>query len=343
MIFKIDKHKNKAHPEMRVAFVCYSPNGSYSSFIKADYKIISKYFYTYIVSYRRMWDSLAMMMIIWRSDVSLTWFAGGHAFLAVLFSKILRKKAIIIAGGFDVAYVPEINYGRFTQSWHKKMFTQFALNYADLVLSVSDFTKTDVLSHSKPKNIITLYNGIDTNKFKRWGEKCNLVITVASGSGNIIKLKGLSSFIMAATYIPEAKFVVLGLSETDMRTLKTLNPPRNMKLFGSVSQEVLIKWYQKAKVYCQLSYRESFGMALAEAMSCECVPVVTKRGALQEVVGDTGFYVPYGNPDATAKAIKKALNSSENLGKKSRERVENMFSIEKRATGLVETIRGYNN
>jgi len=30
-------------------------------------------------------------------------------------------------------------------------------------------------------------------------------------------------------------------------------------------------------------------MALAEAMCCECVPVVTKKGALPEVVGDTGL------------------------------------------------------
>ncbi|MHA1664403.1 MAG: hypothetical protein ACTSVW_01050 [Candidatus Njordarchaeales archaeon] len=48
-------------------------------------------------------------------------------------------------------------------------------------------------------------------------------------------------------------------------------------------------------------------------MSCCCVPVVTRRYALPEVVGDTGFYVPYYDPKSTAEAIKKALRSNKGM------------------------------
>ncbi|MFC1938017.1 glycosyltransferase, partial [Chloroflexota bacterium] len=86
------------------------------------------------------------------------------------------------------------------------------------------------------------------------------------------------------------------------------------------------------------SYHESFGLSLAEAMACECVPVITGNAALPELVGDTGFYVPYGDPKATAEAIKKALKSD--AGKKARERVKRLFPIESRQKALIKIIEG---
>ena len=48
------------------------------------------------------------------------------------------------------------------------------------------------------------------------------------------------------------------------------------------------------------------------------------------------FFVPYGDPEATAEAIKEALNS--NKGKEARKRIKNMFPIEKREKELEEVI-----
>lgn len=59
---------------------------------------------------------------------ALIWFAGGHAAAAILLIRLLKKKSIIVVGGFDVACLPEINYGRFTQSRAKRLLTTFALN-----------------------------------------------------------------------------------------------------------------------------------------------------------------------------------------------------------------------
>jgi glycosyltransferase involved in cell wall biosynthesis len=86
-----------------------------------------------------------------------------------------------------------------------------------------------------------------------------------------------------------------------------------------------------------MKHNGPFVMAPAEGMACGCVPVVTDRGALPEVVGDTGFYVPYGDEKATAEAIKKALNSDK--GKKSRDRIKKMVPIERREKDLKEIIK----
>jgi glycosyltransferase involved in cell wall biosynthesis len=72
-------------------------------------------------------------------------------------------------------------------------------------------------------------------------------------------------------------------------------------------------------------------------MACECVPVVTDRGAIPEVVGDAGIYVPYGDPEATAQGIRQALSSEK--GGTARQRIEEMFTIDKREEALLKTMR----
>jgi len=326
--------KEEKQADIKVAFVYYS----FSSFVKSDYEILSKHFDVIKVNYRRIWDAFKIAKVVLKSDISLSWFAGGHAFLMVLFSKIFKKKSVVIAGGGDVACVPEIDYGGMRKNKRSRFFAKFVLKHADVVLAVSKFTKREVLKHTKPKILKVVYNGIDAEKFKPGGEKKDIVLTVGSLDKSVLKRKGFVTFVKAAKYLPNIKFVLVGKHIDDsIRYLKSI-APRNVEFTGFVSDEELLRWYQKAKIYCQLSYYEAFGLAPAEAMACGCIPVVTNRGALPEVVGDAGFYVPYGNPKATAEAIKEALNSSEGLSKKARKRIKNMFSIERREEKLIKSI-----
>lgn len=87
-----------------------------------------------------------------------------------------------------------------------------------------------------------------------------------------------------------------------------------------------------------MKYYESFGIRIAEAMSCECIPIVTNTGGLPEVVGDTGFYVPPGNEKATIDAIKKALNTPKDFGKKAKKRIKEKFLIKTRKENLVRVM-----
>lgn len=59
------------------------------------------------------------------------------------------------------------------------------------------------------------------------------------------------------------------------------------------------------------------------------------------MVGDVGFYIPYGEEMATVKAIKRALELSTELGKKSRERIMHTFPLDKRANNLKTLIMEY--
>ena len=317
---------------VKIAFIYYN----FSSFVGQDYQILSRHFDAEKINYRTPMDIFNIARAIFNSDVTYSWFASGHSFIAVLLSKIMKRRSIVVAGGYDVAFAPEIDYGQYTLGRDKRMYANYALKNADIVLAVSEFTKDEVLARTEPRMIEVVYNGIDTDKFAPGREKENLVMTVASGSKNVIKLKGIGAFTKAAAHTPNTKFLVLGLSDQDKELLESKCPSPNLELRGYASQEDLIRCYQKAKVYCQLSYRESFGVALAEAMACGCVPVVTDRGAMPEVVGDTGFYVPYGDREATCEGIKNALKSDK--GTLARKRIEEKFSLVERQTALLRIL-----
>ena len=269
--------------------------------------------------------------ILW-ADIVYSWWAVLNAFFIVLFCMFLRKKSIVVVGGYEVAYVPEINYGRLL-SLSGRLEVKFILRHASKMLAVSKSSEKEILRFTIPKNLKLVYNGVDTEKFKPSGEKEILVITVGAISYDTINKKRLDTFVKASKYLDDVQFILIGkFSDDSIGHLKKIAGP-NVKFTDHVLDEVLLHYYQKAGVYCQLSTQESFGVALAEAMSCGCVPVVTRRYALPEVVGDTGFYVPYNDPKATAEAIRKALKS--NKGIKARKRIKKYFSLEAREKGLI--------
>ncbi|MBU4256003.1 MAG: glycosyltransferase family 4 protein [Thermoplasmatales archaeon] len=316
----------------------------FSSFIKNDYDILKKHFDVTALKYVGKRSIPKIIANVYKHDLCFSWFGGHHSAIATFFAKIFGKKSIIVAGGIDCACVPEINYGVFIKPLDT-FFARFAFKHANKILAVSKFTKNELLKRVKPKCAELVYNGVDIKRFKLMQEKeiykeTNLVITVSGINWSNLKRKGIETFVKSAKLIPEARFVVIGkFMDNSINHLKSIASP-NVEFTDFVSDKDLIKWYQKAKVICQLSYYEAFGLAPAEGMACGCIPVVTKeRVGLSEVVGDTGFYVPYNDTKATADAIKKALSSSEK-GKMARERINEMFSIEKREKELINIVGG---
>ena len=74
----------------------------------------------------------------------------------------------------------------------------------------------------------------------------------------------------------------------------------------------------------------------AEAMLCGCTPVTSDRGAIPEVVGDSGFLVKYGDVQGIKNSIEKALASDGDS--RARERVIIHFPLQKRREGLIKII-----
>ena len=79
---------------------------------------------------------------------------------------------------------------------------------------------------------------------------------------------------------------------------------------------------------------EGLPNAVCEAMCCECIPIGTKVPGIESAIGDTGFFVDFGNVNELVKTIKNAMNLTSDLGKKARDRIKKNFSISKRKEKL---------
>jgi glycosyltransferase involved in cell wall biosynthesis len=315
-----------------------------ATFVRNDLKLLQRHFNVrsvnvtlflvprrgdYLLAYLRL-----LKEILW-ADVVYAWWADLNAVFMVLFCRFLRKKSIVVVGGYEVAYVPEIGYGTLLAPIGR-IEVKFVLRHASKILAVSESSRKEILRFAKPKAMEVVYNGVDVEKFKPSGVKENLVITVGGITSATIKKKRFDVFVEASKYLTAAQFVLIGkFLDDSIRQLES-KAASNVKFTGYIPEESLLQYYQKAKVYCQLSTQESFGVALAEAMACGCVPVVARKYSLPEVAGDTGFYVPYNDPEATAKAIEKALRSDK--GAKARERVQKYFSSKAREKKLIREI-----
>jgi len=315
-----------------------------SSFVRKDLEILERNYkvktlevMTFLVPRRGRSPLIFLRLlseILW-ADLVYCWFADLNAFFAVFFCTFLHKKCLIVVGGYEVAYVPEIGYGALLHSLGR-LRVKFILRHAAKVLAVSGSNEKEILQLTRPRNLKMVYNGVDTKQFKPSGAKEKWVITVGGISDSTVKKKRLDTFVKSSVYLPDIRFILIGKAyDNSIKHLKRI-AGSNVEFTDYVSDESLLHYYQKAKVYCQLSAQESFGVALAEAMSCCCVPVVTRRYALPEVVGDTGFYVPYNDDKATAEAIRKALKSDK--GMKARERIRKYFSIKMREKNLLKEI-----
>ncbi len=330
--------------------ICFT-GGLRPTFVINDYEILKSCFDVDVVEkpvkklLSSEWLRYAFILAekVKQSDLTFSWFAGWHSAFAVFFSKLFGKKSIVVAGGFDCASVPEIDYGAFSKKrfWKEGLAAKYVFENADRVLAVSEFTGNEILKRVKPGWLEVIYNGVDVEKFSSdTVRRENLVVTVSEIKWPNLKRKGIETFVKSAQLVPEASFVVIGKFKDDSIGYLRSIAPSNVEFTGFVSDETLVRWYQRAKVICQLSYYEAFGLAPAEGMACGCIPIVTgERAGLPEVVGDTGFYVPYGDPKATAKAIIKALNAPDESREDVRGRIVKIFSLDRRGEELIKLIR----
>lgn len=277
-------------------------------------------------------------------DLSFSWFGKLHAFFAVLFSKLLGKKSIVVVSGgevcrFDIAG----KYRSICSHPLKKWFPYFTVRHADMVLPVSKYVlqetkETAKLDHSV--KIRMIHHGFDHESLLRKpdSKKESLVVTVGELSDENLHRKRLQYFVETARLMPDVQFALIGPDSDGTKQLLERNASPNMRLPGGVYGADLAGALSKAMVYVQASEWESFGCAVAEAMLCECVPVVSNRTALPEVVGDCGIYLEEPvTPEEIARKIRVALGSPQ-LGKRARQRVIENFPLHKRQRELLEAI-----
>ena len=235
---------------------------------------------------------------IW-SDMIIIWFASFHAIPFTLLNQLFNKKCYIIAGGYDVANYPEIEYGSMRFGYRRNI-GQWILKHAQRIIAVSKSNRREIIENCNinPERVKLIYNAIKLKNSQKVFPKKDQVLTVGEINEETILRKGLDRFLLVSKAFPDIQFIHIGKwtdkhgkpSDNAFKKLKTISSG-NVKFLGFVSEDILKKTFQESKIYLQLSRHEAFGVSVLEAMKYGCVPIVTNAYALPEVVGENGFII----------------------------------------------------
>ncbi len=190
--------------------------------------------------------------------------------------------------------------------WYSKKFHLFYSKIVPIIakkskkiITVSNFSKKEIISLLRiPENKIeVIYNGVDKKFQPSKIKKENLILTVSS----LNPRKNLKNLILAFRNLKlkeDFKLVIVGSKNRiypDAETIeKLIKPYDNIKIISRVPDEMLVKLYQKAKLFVYIPFYEGFGLPPLEAMACGTPVVVSQTSSLPEVCGDAAYYVnPY--------------------------------------------------
>jgi len=187
-------------------------------------------------------------------------------------------------------------------------------NHAQLILANSGFTSR-AIEESLGIHAKVLYPPVSPLFFEKTdcadsGEdrREDLVVTV----GRLDAGKRLETIPRIASLLRKerVKFIIMGFSHSEEalrminEEIRKLDVTENVSLKLDISREEMKNTLKKAKVYLHTPILEHFGISIAEAMACGCLPVVYDNGGAREFVPQELRYKSlHEAADKTRKAI----------------------------------------
>jgi len=155
--------------------------------------------------------------------------------------------------------------------------------------------------------------------------------------------KGFDLFIELSKLNPNKKFVLIGFNKFYFPWLESkyhVSQLANLKIIPSFCPDaILSEYFNKAKVYLQISITEGMPVSLGEAMLCECIPIGSNVNGIPDAIGETGILVYERNIKDLNNALQSAFTL--NTGANARDQIIFNFSLFKREQKLSTLISKY--
>ncbi|MEE9903259.1 MAG: glycosyltransferase [Acinetobacter haemolyticus] len=234
---------------------------------------------------------------------------------------------------------------------------------SDVTTNVSNEASGNFIINKAVLNdeILTVYNGIDLKKFIEY--KVNLCLFKRS-----LNINPEAKVLIAVGRFHEAKdypnlinafniflkkfdkklfhlFIIgdgnLALITKTKNLIHDYNLGNNIHLMGR--RDDIAELLSGADLFILSSKYEGLPTVVIEAMACGTFVIATDCGGSAEIMGDTGILVPPQNSEALAEAIKQAVNKTpldiQENNLKARQRVEELFSLEKSVENWLKIYR----
>jgi glycosyltransferase involved in cell wall biosynthesis len=190
---------------------------------------------------------------------------------------------------------------------------------AKIIIANSVSTKNDILNYFpkiRENKIKVVYPMIKPELYL--SEKkpdINLPKEYILYTGGFDKIKNIDSIIKTIIVLKIPLVLVGMIKEEDKRKILKDLTEKEKKMFyftGFISDEELSYLYKRALILMFLSLNEGFGYPPLEALMCGTVSVLSDRGSLKEVMGESGIYVndPF-NIEEIVEKIRFVLDNNE--------------------------------
>lgn len=312
-----------------------------TSFVMDDLEILSRGFTVteWFVRSRFRLHFILLYRRLRASDLLFCWFASWHSLFPILIARAMNLPVVVVTGGYDTANVPGARYGS-QRGGLRKHLTNIILRRADLLITNSHAACEEVcrIRGIVRKKVHVIYHGVHPFPFTPPELKERIALTVGGVWRENLLRKGLLPFVLAAKFLPDWRFVLVGKWHDDsIETLKA-EAAENVEFLGFVDEEQLASNFARASVYVQASLHEGFGLSVAEAMTAGCWPVVSTAGSLPEVVGKYGSLMEVDDPRVLAHAIQEAHGRSEAQRRDARQWILDQFPSERRVHAIVNIV-----
>ncbi len=204
---------------------------------------------------------------------------------------------------------------------------RFGIEGSDAVTAVSDSLTRETHELIMPdKSIETIYNFVEESYFNMSGrEVIRRQMKERYGIGehtkilmhtsNFRKIKRIDDIVRTFSIVNKNLDSVLILIGDGPETNSIKQLVKDLDIEGSVilagQQSDVKSFYMMSDIFLLLSQKESFGLALLEAMHCGSVPIGSNAGGISEVIkdGETGYIVDVGDYNAAAEKIIHLLSN----------------------------------
>jgi glycosyltransferase involved in cell wall biosynthesis len=179
----------------------------------------------------------------------------------------------------------------------KKYLQRLADRFVDAYLFTSSEFGSDWLKNGNITSIIKIYEVLHGSSVFHPGNKTDarallsvpgspVYLWVGRLNDNKDPLTMVKAFKKYLVHEPSASLYMIYHTEELLEEIKKLVADTNgIKLIGKVEHNQLQNWYNAADFIVSGSYYEGGGIAVCEAMSCGCIPVITDIISFRKMTG----------------------------------------------------------
>jgi len=221
----------------------------------------------------------------------------------------------------DLAFLHFPAFISWHQRWYYQRFTPKFLQKAKQIVTVSEFSKQDILLHYPVQaNKLSVVHGAAREGFDPldWGSRDATKASYADGReyflfvGGVHPRKNLMNLLKAFSLFKKwqhsnMKLLIVGRLAWQysdiIEKLKSYKYREDVVMLNYVSDHTLTQLTASAYALVYPSFFEGFGLPILEAMKSG-VPVITSNtSSMPEIAGDAALFASPNDPDAIAKQL----------------------------------------